>query len=274
MKELTLQELKEVEFEILKVFDAFCKENNITYYLSHGTLIGAVRYKKFIPWDDDIDIGMPRDDYEKFIEVANKELKQPFFCSCFNEKHHNGYCCRVVDKNIVVCRDDAMVKKKENLWIDVFPLDGMPNNCFTRFFHKNILLFLRLLLQYSKFKNGINMKKKRNIVEIIFIKLGYVVSKVCCFDVKKRLLAIDKTLRRYNYDTSDYVVNFMGAYKFKEMFPRKLYEEVVEYQFEDLMLCAPKDYDVVLSQMYGDYMTPPKKDKRYGHDKDNDIIYQ
>ena len=69
MKELTLQELKRIEFEILEKFDAFCKENNIRYFLAFGTLLGAIRYKKFIPWDDDIDILVPREDYDKMLRI-------------------------------------------------------------------------------------------------------------------------------------------------------------------------------------------------------------
>ena len=69
MKELTLQELKEIEFDILKMFDAFCKENNIRYFLVFGTLLGAIRYKKFIPWDDDVDVLVPREDYERLLSL-------------------------------------------------------------------------------------------------------------------------------------------------------------------------------------------------------------
>ena len=78
MKELSLQELKEIEFDILKMFDDFCKENNIRYFLAYGTLLGAIRYKKFIPWDDDMDLGMLRSDYEKFCRIAPQKLKPEY----------------------------------------------------------------------------------------------------------------------------------------------------------------------------------------------------
>lgn len=261
LRDLQLKEL-DILKECLKIFQKY----NLRYFMLGGTFLGAVRHKGFIPWDDDIDIGMPRDDYEQFCEIAKRELIKPFFCSSFRvEKSHNGYCCRVVNTNVLVHRDDAIIHKTENLWIDIFPLDGMPDSNILCFFHKMNLLFKRLLLQYSKFENGINMKKKRKIVEAVLIKIGYMVSRVFRFDVKKRLFAIDKLLRRYKYDTSNYVVNFMGAYKFKEMFPRYLYENITEYQFEDLMLPAPKDYDAILSQMYGDYMNPPPQNQRFSH---------
>ena len=80
MKELTLEELKEIEFEILKVFDAFCKENNIRYFLAFGTLLGAIRYKKFIPWDDDVDVLVPREDYERLVKIFNDNEKYQGNC--------------------------------------------------------------------------------------------------------------------------------------------------------------------------------------------------
>lgn len=79
MKELTLQELKEIEFDILKMFDAFCKENDIKYYLSHGTLLGAIRYGKFIPWDDDVDLLIPREDYNKMITLFKDNGRYQLF---------------------------------------------------------------------------------------------------------------------------------------------------------------------------------------------------
>ena len=79
MKELTLQELKEIEFDILKMFDSFCRDNNIKYYLAFGTLLGAIRYKKFIPWDDDVDVLVPREDYDKLIRIFRDDSKYCLF---------------------------------------------------------------------------------------------------------------------------------------------------------------------------------------------------
>ena len=263
---MDLRELQLKELDILKECLKIIKKNNLRYYMLGGTFLGAVRHKGFIPWDDDIDIGMPRDDYDKFCEIAKRELKKPLSLSRFLEvKNHNEYISRVVNEDILLFRDDSKVHKSVNLWIDIFPLDGLPNNNILRNLHKIHLLFLRVLLQYSKFNKGVNIKKERNLVETLLIKIGPIVSKLCRFDTKKRLLAIDKSLRRYRYDQSEYVVNFMGAYKFKEMFPRKIYEDCMEYQFEDLFLSAPRDYDKVLSQMYGEYMKLPEENQRFSH---------
>ena len=79
MKELSLQELKEIEFDILKVFDAFCKENNIRYFFAYGTLLGAIRYKGFIPWDDDVDVLVPREDYDRMLTLFRDSEKYQMF---------------------------------------------------------------------------------------------------------------------------------------------------------------------------------------------------
>lgn len=261
LRDLQLQEL-DILRECLKIINKY----SLRYYMLGGTFLGAIRHKGFIPWDDDIDIGMPRDDYEKFCVYAEDELELPFWLSTFqNDNDHNGYCCRVINKNIKLFRDDAIKEKTDNLWIDIFPLDGMPNNIIMRNFHKFHLLFLRLLLQYSKYDSGINMKKKRNALESILIKMGFVVSKLLHFNTKKRLMAIDKSLQRYRYDSSNYVVNFMGAYKFKEMFPKSYYDNPIEYDFENTKLIGASEYDKILTQMYGDYMRPPAENQRFSH---------
>ena len=263
---MELRDLQLKELEILKEFLNIIEKHNLHYFMLGGTFLGAIRHKGFIPWDDDIDIGMPRPDYEKFIEFASDELQSPYELKSFNsDEKYQQYIIRIINKNISIIRDDAIDNKTDNIWIDIFPLDGMPNNAFVRSFHKFHLLFLRLLLQYSKFKTGVNMKKRRNFLEAFLIKVGFVITKVIHLNVKKRFQAIDKALKRFSYDNSTYVVNFMGAYKFKEMFPRSYYDNPVEYDFENIKLVGASEYDKILSQMYGDYMRPPAENQRFSH---------
>ena len=263
---MELRELQLKELEMLKEVLKITERHNIRCYMLGGTFLGAVRHKGFIPWDDDVDIGMPREDYEKFAEIAQSEFKSPFRLSSFKtDENHIWFFNHVLNESVTLVRDDTIEATAVNLWIDVFPLDGMPSNPLVRCAHELRLLFLRLLLQYSKFKTGVNMKKKRGLIDAILIKLGFVVSKICHFDVKRRLQAIERALKKYEYDKSDYVVNFMGAYRFKEMFPRSYYEDSVLYDFEDIKLSAPRAHDEVLSQLYGDYMTPPEQSERFSH---------
>ena len=261
--------LREIQLEELKILKAVLKiieQHNLRYYMLGGTFLGAVRHKGFIPWDDDIDIGLPREDYEKFIAYASNDIEEPLqLKTFFIDDNYKEYITRIINKNILFNRNDALQTKNTNLWIDIFPLDGMPENAFVRKFHQLRLLYRRLMLQYSNFKTGINIKKKRNFLELLLIKFGFFFTKFINLNTKTQLKKLDGVLKKYPYETSTYIVNFMGAYKFKEMFPRTLYEDSCEYQFEDLMLCAPKNYDAILRQMYGDYMTPPNVEQRFSH---------
>jgi len=127
MKELTLQELKDIEFDILKMFDAFCKENNIRYFFAYGTLLGAIRYKGFIPWDDDVDVLVPREDYDRLLKLftdseqyrlyayeREPKYRYPFakLCDMTTRKDEGGY------ENGVELGVD----------IDIFPLDAWDND--------------------------------------------------------------------------------------------------------------------------------------------------
>lgn len=263
---MELHDLQVEELNILRECLKLIDKYQLRYFILGGTFLGAIRHKGFIPWDDDIDIGLPRPDYEKFVQICKNELPENLKIISFKEDdEYKKYFVKVINKDITFIREDTVEHRKINLWIDVFPIDGMPDNVLIRFIHSFRLLYARLMLQYSNFKHGVNIKKKRPFYETVLIKLGYVVSKILKLDTKKQLCKIDRLLTRYDYEKSKYVVNFMGAYKFKEMFPKTYYDHVAKYPFEDLELCGAGEYHEVLTQMYGDYMTPPKEEHRISH---------
>jgi lipopolysaccharide cholinephosphotransferase len=269
---MTLREFQIAELDILKIILSIIKENKLSYFMLGGTLLGAVRHKGFIPWDDDIDIGMPREDYEIFLEKAKNSLPDNLQIRHFKEDlSYNNYFSKVENKNFVFKQNDTIENKESFLWIDVFPLDGMPSGEIKKKLHMFRLLFRRLLLQYSKFKRGVDIKKSRSLLEKILIKCGYVITKCVVLDTGKQLFAIDSLLKKYPYSTSKIIVNFMGAYKFKEMFPKNYYNDGSLYKFEDIELYGPLEYDKILSQMYGDYMKFPPERERFGHSISLDI---
>lgn len=257
-----LRKLQLEELEILKQVVEICNKNNIRYYMLGGTLLGAVRHKGFIPWDDDIDIGMPRNDYEKFIKLFSKYERENFKL----EKLKYRYFIKIVNKNIIVKSNTGINSEIIGAWIDIFPLDGMASNLFKKRIHMFRILFWRAMFQFANFSRAVNMKQnKRPIHEKILINIGKIFKFehiLKNFDVEKRL---DKCLKKYNYENSEFVGNFMGAYKFKEMFPKKIYNEIAEYNFEEIKLVGPKDYDFVLKQLYRDYMKLPPVEERNKH---------
>ncbi len=266
-QENELRKLQLTELKIMDLFTEICQKNHLQYFLMGGTFLGAVRHKGFIPWDDDIDVGLPRDDYDRFCELAEDSLPDHYVFRNFAKGNETTiYFSRIEDTSFVIRDDSANIKRTRYAWIDIFPLDGMPNNGIIRNIHKFILLYRRLALQYSNFSTVVNQDLPgRKGLEKLLIKVGNIIRPERFFDTQNCLSKLDKALKKYRYSDSDYVVNFMGAYKFKEMFPRTIYEDLKEYPFEDKYYTAPKDYDTVLTQMYGDYMTPPADMDKHKH---------
>ena len=129
MKEINVDELKKIQIEILDYVSDFCKKNNINYWIDSGTLLGAVRHKGYIPWDDDIDIGMLRDDYEKFMSLFNKNNKSNYVFDCFelNKKCPYPYG-KILDTNTIMYEPDEKTGIKSSVFIDLFPYDNIPED--------------------------------------------------------------------------------------------------------------------------------------------------
>ena len=261
-----LRKLQFKELELFKKFAEFCEANDIIYYALGGTLLGAVRHKGFIPWDDDMDLGIPREDYDRFLTLCKKK-KPPFeLHSFFNDKKHYRYFARIEDPTVKVRRTDNTIEEISAAWIDIFPLDGMPNNRVMRTIWKYYLLWRRAAYKLSCFDLGVNTKKKgRPFIERCLVKAGQILPVEKIFRTDRELRKLDKALKRFPYAKSDYLVNAMGAYKFNEMFHKKHYGQGSWYEFEDTKIFGPKDYDTVCTQLYGDYMKPPKESERNHH---------
>ena len=262
-----LRKLQLIELDILKQVIAICEQHGLRYFLLGGTFLGAVRHQGFIPWDDDIDICMPRKDFERFCEIAETELKAPLgFVSFRNNAEHIYFHPRVYNYNSKVIDRSGVKEKETYAWIDIFPLDGMPGNVLVRKLYGGYLLFLRLLFMYSQFDKIVNVSLKQRVwYERILIAVGKVIKFERILNTRKIMDKIDRTMKKHDYETSSYVGNFMGAYKMKEVFPKACYAETAEYVFEGIACPAPKDYNTVLTQMYGDYMIPPKADLQNKH---------
>lgn len=157
------RKIQESSLDILKALAKVCDENGLTYYLTGGTLLGAVRHKGFIPWDDDIDIAMPRDDYEKLIEIADEKLPPRFKLAHYTElfigkkplMHH----VQILDQDVTLTRKWAKSESQVHTWIDIFALDGMPKGKTGKLLHYYHFKFWYVLMQISWFEYIVNLSK-------------------------------------------------------------------------------------------------------------------
>lgn len=255
MREIQFEEMKRIELNILIYFTEVCEENNLRYYLGGGTLLGAVRHKGFIPWDDDIDVMMPRPDFQKLLSLS------------INNENYNiikpgtaGYYynfAKLVDTRTILEEKGIKLIDGLGVYIDIFPLDGMPetpdarkkrfkelnsirkrinNTCLLRpKFHRNPFAYLNACRIYNSNKN----------IDLSSLQKKY----------------LDSALKN-SFDDSEFVFAAGGAYGARDIFPGKWFEKEIELQFENLSVKAFNGYDFYLTQLYGDYMTLPPEDKR------------
>ncbi len=265
VNELTKQQ--ESDLNTLKAVMPLLEKNGLKYSMLGGTLLGAVRHKGFIPWDDDIDIGLPRPDYEMFIQIAEKELTDPFELQ--SALKGNGHYCyvRIVNTEIKLLRTLGMKDEVINAWVDIFPLDGVPNGFMGAIwkFRANIALNLFYASDFSYWVPKEENTRHKSLIRSMVRKVFKSFNLERLFNTQRRARFLDNSLKSSDYDRCDRVWNFMGYMREKEEFPKEIYDDMVKYPFEDIELYGPKNYDYVLTQMYGDYMTPLPPEERDHH---------
>lgn len=258
MKRIPLDKVKYIEVEILKYVTSICEKNNLRYYLMAGTLLGAVRHGGFIPWDDDIDIGMPRPDYEKLKKVMGNAVFENRFKLLTYENGGTKYnFMKIVDDRTILY--EKYMSEATGIWVDIFPIDGLPDSYFLTRILCYRLGFWRRLLNISMSKDGIATSKKRMLVKKIIRPL------VRCFSTDFLCKKINSIFKDYNYDKCRYVGDVSGVFSYKARVPKEIFikSQVI---FEGDMYDAPEGRDALLTQLYGDYMSLPPVEKRVQHD--------
>lgn len=261
-----IKKLQQIELNLAKQIVSICEQNKIKYIMLGGTMLGAIRHRGFIPWDDDIDFGMSRNDYDRFCKIVLDLNDDNLKLLDFRFNNNHDYPAKVIDQSIELVNNNVASKETIYPWIDIFPLDGMPANKFVRKIHGTKLMVDRALLKLSQLSNGVALNNPyRTSFEKAVIKFGLIVRSDKFLKESKMMHLLDRDLRKYRYQDCPYAVNFMGAYKLNEMFPRKVYDRLKKYVFEDTQFTGTFFYDEYLKQLYGDYMQPPKKNDRDKH---------
>jgi len=256
-----LNKLHQVQLDSLLEFKRICDKHNIKYSLVAGTLLGAVRHKGFIPWDDDVDIGMLRNEYEKFIKVAPDELKQDYFLQTWQTDPGFALPFAKLRKNGTkfVEQNSSETNAHCGVFIDIFPFDNVPLN-ETHKKVQNIISYIlkRILLIRLNYK----VWQKSEYLKKVIYTLARIFSKV--FSIRQIKNRLYNVMVRYNKDVAEEIVTFGGSYGYsKESIKKEWLMDQKDIQFENEVFSAPFDSEAYLAYFYGDYMTPPPEDERY-----------
>ena len=255
---LTLLQAKLLES--LKWFDSFCKQNNLRYYAIGGTMLGAMRHQGFIPWDDDIDLGMPRADYEK-LRTLSKTLTGRFVIESYDSEAEDFIYpfTKLYDTSTTLVehsRKDVV----RGVYIDIFPIDGIGDSKEESF--ANYRYFKQLYQLQAVITSAV--RKGRSPMKNAAVVICRLIPK---FMVNQRRLRIkmNNICLKYDYDQSKFGGNLFGAYWDKEIIDLSLFGIPKYYQFEDMMIAGPEKADAYLTHIYSDWRKLPPLEKRVSH---------
>lgn len=260
--------LHKVDMDIVKAVVSICDAHGFKYYMLGGTMLGAIRHGGFIPWDDDIDLGMPREDYEAFLEIAQQELPEYLKVVNYrNDPNYMYYITRIQDTQTRVVEERIGNDNKYTCAsIDIFPIDGTPNNALARKIYFFRVLYHRALMSLC-YKDSIDRKRKRSAKEKLLLWVMERIPVEKLTTPYKQKCKIDKLLRSQKVEGSLFIGNIMGAYRTREIVPADFYGEGAYYPFEDIELRGMAKAAEYLTYTYGDYMRLPPEDQRKTHFK-------
>lgn len=260
--QMTQEEFRQIQLDMLDELARFCDENHLRYYLSGGTLLGAIRHKGFIPWDDDIDVNMPRPDCDKLVQLTNGILG-PYEIASPLKDINAPYCdfYRIYDFRAVIENTHGMSAAKhpyyQPVFIDVFPIDGLPDaeKETKRLYFK--IRFLRKLLTASLMQH---IEGKNLLTRTFYFLAGFPAKMI---GAKRFGRWLARTEQKYSFDEQKYIgVTSSGVHFAEEKMPKNEYLPTVEVEFAGKKYHAPQNYDRYLTQLYGNYMELPPEEKR------------
>lgn len=264
-KELSMNEIQAVSLEILKKVADICEEQHLTYFLAYGTLIGAIRHKNYIPWDDDVDIMMPRPDYEELLAYFKKNAESLMPLKMMNNDTTSNYpymISRVSDSRYIL---DVLNEKAYGIgiFIDIYPLDGLGNEKEKALklieMGKNLssLIFLSTRKYFHKGNTKTWAKTMLKLPVFVYAKM-----RGKEYFAKKSLILT----RTSKYEESRYVgCVIWPTYRERDIYDKALFSETILVDFGKYQFRVPKRYDEVLTQLYHDYMKLPSEKDRVAH---------
>ncbi len=253
-----MNELQEHLLEMMKWLHFFCRENNIKYYANGGTALGAVRHNGFIPWDDDMDIMLPREDYEKLIDLLADKITERYTVETpYSKSSDYLYTYAKLYDTTTTMIEDISYGIRRGIYIDIFPLDGIGNT--KEEYEKN---FRRIDI-FNLFINAriCNWRKGRKLYKNIISVLAKWIPDFIV-DNKKMVQKFDQKARLIPYNKSKYVVNCSGDFRYKGILDKEILGEPTEHVFEDTIILVPQNVEGYLEKVFGDWQEMPSEKNR------------
>ena len=256
-----------VIIDVLSVFIRICEAQGLRYFCAGGTAIGAVRHQGMIPWDDDIDVFMPRPDYDRFLRLAVQSMPEGYeVLSPYAAKDYPMYFAKMCNARTTLLENER-IPCVFGLYIDIFPLDGACDDVETCYREKRrfkrLMNKLEAVSTHNSFGEYVGLLTKRREWGRFAVKTVA----FCCRSWLRRWLLkqMDSIAYGHDYALSSRVVTYSGAYQRQEIYPKAWLETPQMFAFEGLMVNLPHDYDAYLRHFFGDYMTLPPVEQRASH---------
>ncbi|MBR4245975.1 MAG: LicD family protein [Treponema sp.] len=245
-----------IQLGLLKEFECVCEKYKLTYFVTNGTLLGAIRHNGFVPWDDDFDVCMPRPDYEKLTEVANFEFKKPVYLHTeFTESNTYRPWMRLRNENTTaVPTKDWNRDIRQGIFIDVFPIDGISRNKFSVFFNDLHIRFLTILADNNVYYDYYTNHK---LIRLFAKKYTNRLIRKGKYDLL--LKKIRRTTAQYDYSNAKIVCIKTHGKRF--VYPKSFFKPLI-HDFENTKVTIPSGYENILRMIYGDYEKLPPQELR------------
>ena len=262
MIDYNIRDIQDYQLQMLKQVREVCERNDISFFLSSGTLLGAVRHKGFIPWDDDVDIEMPYSDYCKFLKIAPKELGDDYFIQTHETDEWFPRLYSKVRKNgtTMILKNEMHLKGHHGVWIDIFPQTFISGKLDLK--AKRILVSMSnwLLMNQGYFDQAISTKTDAEQGALFVRKI----TRAIPYSFRRKIaLFLEKLVFKKWSKEPKYIGCVWG--NITDTYPISVFSSTCLLKFEDDSFPAPGDYKTYLKTTYGDYMTPPPPEKRGGH---------
>ena len=256
-----------VIIDVLSAFIRICEAQGLRYFCAGGTAIGAVRHQGMIPWDDDIDVFMPRPDYDRFLRLAAHSMPEGYeVLSPYATKDYPMYFAKMCNARTTLLENER-IPCVFGLYIDIFPLDGACDDVETCYREKRrfkrLMNKLEAVSTHNSFGEYVGLLTERREWGRFAVKTVA----FCCRSWLRRWLLkqMDSIAYGHDYALSSRVVTYSGAYQRQEIYPKAWLETPQMFAFEGLMVNLPHDYDAYLRHFFGDYMTLPPVEQRASH---------